>query len=236
MVMKLDNIVPFGRSFDEYQKMFSLTQEDLGQSIIGVGDGPASFNAELFDLGKQVISVDPVYTFNTSEIEQQFNSVVDNIIEQARSTPQDWVWSYHRSPDDLKNTRIAVIKRFLADFENGKNTGRYIVGELPTLDFADSQFQLAVCSHLLFLYSEQLSYEFHRASVYEMLRIAAEVRIFPLLTLMLEPSPYVDRLVTELQSNGFEVQIESVSYELQKGGNKMLRIRRPPSSTGVTFG
>ena len=43
MYLKLDHVVPFGRSFDEYQKMFDLTEYDLSKRILGVGDGPASF-------------------------------------------------------------------------------------------------------------------------------------------------------------------------------------------------
>jgi hypothetical protein len=46
MVMKLDKVVPFGRSLDEYIKMFNLSAEDLQKDILGVGDSPASFNAE----------------------------------------------------------------------------------------------------------------------------------------------------------------------------------------------
>ncbi len=47
MVMQLEQVVPLGRSFDEYQKMFKLSSEDLQQRILGLGDGPASFNTEL---------------------------------------------------------------------------------------------------------------------------------------------------------------------------------------------
>lgn len=47
--MKLDKVVPFGRSLDEYIKMFHLSSEDLPQRILGVGDGPASFNLSLID-------------------------------------------------------------------------------------------------------------------------------------------------------------------------------------------
>lgn len=56
-----------------------------------------------------------------------------------------------------------------------------MIGELPKLDFEESLFDLALCSHFLFFYSEQLNYEFHLASVKELLRIAVEVLIFPLL-------------------------------------------------------
>ena len=33
-------------SFDEYRRMFSMTEADLGRRIVGCGDEPASFNAE----------------------------------------------------------------------------------------------------------------------------------------------------------------------------------------------
>jgi hypothetical protein len=39
-----------------------------------------------------------------------------------------------------------------------------------------------------------------------------------------EPSPYVDSMIQELSSQGFNVQIQPVAYELQKGGNQMLKV------------
>ena len=224
--MKLEKVVPFGRSLDEYKTMFALSDSDLEKTIVGVGDGPASFNAEMFAVGKSVISVDPLYVFRAEDIERQFNAVVDDIIAQVKATPGDWVWSYHRSPEHLKENRMQVLRRFAADYETGKASGRYRVGELPSLDFEDSRFQLALCSHFLFLYSDHFSYEFHVASVREMLRVAAEVRIFPLVTLMLEKSPYVQPLVERLRTEGFVAAVEKVGYELQRGGNEMLRIQR----------
>ena len=226
MSMKLATIVPFGRSLDEYVHMFALSTADLNKAILGVADGPASFNAEMHASGRTVVSIDPIYSFQAPDIEHRFNAVVDDIIDQIKATPEDWVWSYHRSPDHLKDNRIKALRRFIADYSQGQNTGRYLVGELPALHFDDQQFQLALCSHFLFLYSDHLTYEFHRDSVLEMLRVAEEVRIFPLLTLMLERSPYLQPLIAELKANGYTVNVERVSYELQKGGNEMLRIRR----------
>lgn len=226
MVMKLEKVVPFGRSMDEYQNMFALSADDLAKSIVGIGDGPASFNAEMFASGKTVISIDPLYVFGADEIEKRFHAVVDDIIAQVKATPDDWVWSDHRSPEHLRENRVDALRRFVADYDTGKTQGRYRVGELPRLDLSDRQFELALCSHFLFLYSDHLTYEFHRASVLEMLRVATEVRIFPLLTLMLKRSPYVQPLVEELKSQGLAVNVETVGYELQRGGNQMLRIRR----------
>lgn len=226
MAVTLDKVIPFGRSLDEYRKIFSLSDADLGRRIVGVGDGPASFNAEMTALGKSVVSVDPVYTFTADEIEGQFNAVVDNIIAQVKATPDDWVWNYHRSADDLRACRVKVLKKFLADYDQGKREGRYVNGELPRLSFADDHFDLALCSHLLFLYSDHLSCEFHQAAILEMLRLAPEARIFPLLTLARQRSPHVDPVIEKLQSLGYRASIERVDYELQRGGNEMLKVTR----------
>ena len=48
--------------------MFDLTNVDLETQILGCGDGPASFNAEMKALGHTVVSVDPIYQFSADQI------------------------------------------------------------------------------------------------------------------------------------------------------------------------
>ncbi len=221
-MMILDRVVPFGRSKAEYELMFALSDRDRHKSIIGIGDGPASFNAEMTAAGYQVISVDPIYQFTGSEIKSRFDACIDGIIEQVRNTPNNWNWSYHKSPDDLRNNREKAIAMFLKDYDQGKSEGRYINAELPKLDFGDRQFKIALCSHFLFLYHDHLSFEFHLASVRELCRIAEEVRIFPLLTLAQVRSPYVEKICDILANEGITSEIIQVSYEMQKGGNQAI--------------
>ncbi|MGB2864792.1 MAG: hypothetical protein WBC05_15810 [Sedimentisphaerales bacterium] len=90
----------------------------------------------------------------------------------------------------------------------------------------DGAFDIALCSHLLFLYSDRLSLEFHRKSILQLCRVANDVRIFPLIDLDLRPSPHVQPIVSCLEEDGFTVSIERVNYEFQRGGNKMFRIIR----------
>ena len=59
-----------------------------------------------------------------------------------------------------------------------------------------------------------------------MLRVAREVRIFPLLTLMRERSPHIEAVQRTLVSDGYSVEIYPVVYELYKGGNEMMVIRK----------
>lgn len=223
MAMKLEKVVPFGRSLDEYSKMFNLTDADLKQRLLGVGDGPASFNAEATQLGYTVTSIDPVYEFSGAEILNRFHAVVDDIIQQIKASPNDWIWSYHQSPDDLRTNRVKAIHTFVNDYDVGKADGRYLIDALPDLNLGQT-YDLVLCSHFLFLYSEQLDYQFHLESIQEMLRVGREVRIFPLLTLMRQRSPHLDPVLQALADRGHTLAIKKVPYELQKGGNEMLVI------------
>lgn len=224
MVMQLDRVVPFGRSLDEYIHLFNLTAADLQKSILSVADGPASFNAEGTKLGYSIQSIDPLYGFSADQIRARFDEVVDDIIQQIQQTPNDWVWSYHRSPDELRQNRERAMRLFCEDYELGKASDRYAMGELPRLNLPDHAYELGLCSHFLFLYSDHFDQDFHIAALQEMLRVCREVRVFPLLTLMLQPSPHVQPVLDRLTQDGLVCTIETVAYELQKGGNQMLRI------------
>lgn len=226
MSVHLGKIVPFGRSRQEYELMFNLTEADCQGRILGCGDGPASFNAEMTQSGYSVISIDPIYQFSGAEIKQRFVETVDDVIAQVKATPEDWVWSYHRDPEDLRQHRTEALTKFLADYETGLAEGRYRLAALPELPFADGEFDLALCSHLLFLYSDLLSAEFHQRSILELCRVATEVRIFPLLTLSLKVSPHIESVRETLATHGIQSEITTTGYELQKGGNQMMRLFR----------
>src|SRR5262249_54445928 len=106
----------------------------------------------------------------------------------------------------------------------GKSEGRYREAALPLLPFADREFDLALSSHFLFLYSAQFSLEFHVASITEMCRVAGEARIFPLLQLGGARSPHLDAVIETLARRGLRADLVEVPYEFQRGGNRMLRV------------
>ena len=64
----LEQVVAWGRSFDEYRRMFSISEQDLRRTILGCADGPASFNVEGTTRGCTVVSCDPLYRFNADAI------------------------------------------------------------------------------------------------------------------------------------------------------------------------
>lgn len=224
--MQLEQVVPWGRNASEYRRMFDLAPADLSGRILGCGDGPASFNAEFTAAGYQVVSVDPIYAFPGDAIRARVDATYATIIDQVKARPERYRWHEFVTPDQLGTVRLAAMETFLADYEAGKVAGRYIEGMLPSLPFEDNSFTLALCSHLLFLYSEQLDAAFHIASVQELLRVAEDVRIFPLLALNCEPSPHLLPVIEWCRAEGYHADLRRVPYEFQVGGHTMLHLRR----------
>jgi hypothetical protein len=225
MGFTLDKVVPWGRSYDEYLAMFALTGTDLNRSILGCGDGPAGFNAGFTQRGGRVVSVDPIYVFDVPQIYKRILETRETVMSQIRKNQNEYVWNAIASIEELESVRMSAMDTFLADYETGKSKGRYIAGELPALPFQNGSFDLALSSHLLFLYSAFFSAKFHLRALREMLRVAREVRIFPLLALDGTPSPHLSIVTESLTREGYRVEIQPVLYEFQRGGNEMLMVQ-----------
>ncbi len=221
MAVKLNSVVPWGRSFEEYVGMFALTVRDLKRSILDCAGGPSSFNAEMFALARRVVSCDPIYEFSAEEIRARVEAVRDDMMEQVRRQMGQFVWEWIRSPEHLEEVRMGAMEKFLTDFSSVGARERYRVQALPKLEFADGEFEAGLCSHFLFLYSEWLDEAFHVESVREMLRVAGEVRIFP----VTEMDGRVSRHLAKVREE-FDGELVKVPYEFLKGANQMLVLRR----------
>lgn len=226
MTFKYESIVPWGRSYDEYIEMFELTNDDLDKYILGCGDGPASFNSIHTLKGRKCISIDPIYQFTKNQIKNKIMDTFSNVIEQTRKNIEKFKWDKIKDIDELSRIRMAAMNIFLNDYEKGSKEGRYVCAELPKLPFNDNEFDLVISAHLLFFYSDNLSIEFHKNSIIEMLRVAKEVRIFPIVDINSNISKYYKEIKNWLSKYGIDSCLESVNYEFQIGGNEMLKIWR----------
>ncbi|MFI8971904.1 hypothetical protein ACIGO9_03380 [Nocardia asteroides] len=214
------------RSLDEYRAMFALTEDDLGRRILDCPSGAAEFTAEICGRGGDVTACDLAYANNGLE------RVAAGAVAQAergnryvRAHQDLYAWSFFAGPDEHLRQRSAAAARFAAHTEH--DAGRYVAGRLPTLPFPDSDFELALSSHLLFSYAADLDYEFHLRAVLELTRVAREVRIFPLVPVGSDTRyPLLDMLLAELGEHDVLGRIVDVDYEFQKGGNEMLVCRR----------
>ncbi len=224
MGFKLDKIILWGRSLNEYVGMFHLTPNEFNLAVLDCGGGPASFNAEMALQGYKVISCDPIYQFSTDEIAGRIQETYQTVIDGLKANLANYVWQNIESPEQLGKIRMEAMNQFLDDFPLGLEQGRYVLDELPNLSFKDKQFDLALVSHLLFTYSDHLSLDFHLNSIKELCRVTQEVRIFPLLNISGEQSDLLLPVLQELDNSGYKTEIQQVNYEFQKGGNQLLKV------------
>ena len=204
--------------------MFDLASDDVAGSVLDCASGPSSFNAEATRKGYRIVSCDPIYRFSAGEISSRIDATYEVILAGARTNKARYIWDSIGSPEELGEVRMAAMRRFLEDFTQGSALGRYRTDALPDLGFEDGEFDLALCSHLLFTYSEQLTLDFHVAAIKEMCRVADEARIFPLLNYDGEQSSLFVPAMEELRAQEYETKVWPVPYEFQRGGDLLLSV------------
>ena len=209
--------------------MFSLSERDLDGYILGCGDGPASFNAELTQRGGRIMSIDPIYQFSAEGIRSRIQRVYPGMIAELARNAQQFYWTSFKDPGHLGAIRMSAMNRFLDDFDKGLEEGRYIDASLPELPFLDDEFDLALSSHLLFLYSEQIDAAQHIEALSEMCRVAKEVRVYPLLSLDGRISQHVPGVLRYFNERDYIAELKPVAYQFQKGAMDMMVLRKKPS-------
>lgn len=225
MSFKLDSVVPWGRNMKEYQSMFQLSDNDMSKRIASFGDGPACFNYEMTERNRDVTSFDLIYQFSKTDIEKRIEEVRCTVMQQMRENMDNYVWKNIKNLDELENTRMSAMKRFLSDYEKGKASGRYVFHELPNkLPYEADYFDIGLSSHFLLMYT-QLGYDFHIMSMEEMLRVCKEIRVFPIVDLDAVKTDLSENVINYFRKN-FKVEIVKTDYEFQKGDNKLLIIRK----------
>src|SRR5437870_341869 len=107
----IKEVAPWGRSFDEYVRIFQLTADDLTRRILDCGGGPASFAAEAAERGLSVVACDPIYRFTAAEIEQRVHEVYPSMVAGMQAERDRFVWKYMQSPEAVGQRRLAAMDR-----------------------------------------------------------------------------------------------------------------------------
>lgn len=226
MPLQLENIAITGRTFDEYSAFFDLTLEDLkDKKVLDCPSGASSFIATLKHNGIDAKGVDIIYEFDKKDIEIQGLKSIEKIYEDT-SWMDVYKMDFYKSKLNHRTHRENALKTFISDYEKES----YIFAKLPKLSFENDSFDLIVSSHLLFTYDDRFDYKFHKDSILEMLRVAKEVRIFPLVdyknsrvTKEKNFSPFVYQILEELNYNS---ELIKTTFEFQPRANYYLKIWR----------
>lgn len=225
--LHLGRVVFYGRTLYEYEQMFGLDTSMYTQcKILDCPAGPSSFVAEASKLGINVVGCDPLFGKPLKELIDRAGTDIKLVLSRISAVPHLYNWDIYRSTEGLRRFREMALQIFESDYCTGLLERRYIKGELPKLPFKDNSFDLALSGNLLFYYSDELDYSFHRDSIVEFLRISREARIYPIQGPYEHPWKYIDKLLLDLKKEAIAAKSVPVPHDFQRGVNKMLVITR----------
>lgn len=224
----------FGRSIEEYVAMFNLDLDTLqDMSMLDCPAGPAAFARQGAERGMKIVACDPIYEQSDVDVLRQ---IVDETAESvARKQACDSAL-FHPELTPVSQRRQAM-ELFLQDYPQGRASGRYHPGRLPSLPFADGSFDIGLSGNFLFVYSDTncggimenspFDYEFHKKAVTELMRVCRkEVRIYPLRGPGSGQHVYLPLLMREFASQSLRVELQAVAQRDIIGAEQMLVILR----------
>ena len=217
-------LVLFGHHVDEYREMFDLTAEDMGTRLLEYGCGPSAVNVELTARGLPIVSCDPLFNLDKETLLSKANLIFSDTAERITKDQEKFDFSRYSSFKLFIDERHAGMAQFFSDFEQGKKERRYLALNQYSLPFPDFSFDFALSSHYFFADLDDQDVDFHLEVIKELARVAKEVRIFPLIDRLSQPSPFLGPVLLGLQQDNFGTEVREVAYHLQPSGNAMLRV------------
>ncbi len=213
------------RSSTEYEAFFALTPADLAGTVLDCSAGASGFAAVVNSRGGRVIAVDPAYAAGVAGVLAESASGTSRGAAIVDDHEDRFVWSWYGSREARDELRAGARAAFEQDLR--ARTGGYVAGALPGLPLADDAVDLALCSHLLFTWSDVLDEHWHDAALTELLRVARQVRVFPLVVQGTgDAVPFLPRLLDRLRERGHRAEVVPVGYEFQRGADRMLVVTR----------
>lgn len=210
-------------SLADYRQIFDLSDADLARRILDFPGGISSFNAEMFQAQRTVVSGDTAYDLSQDEMRAYQAAVVEQNIAHLEAHRDALVESTQAGLDEIVALWQRTADTFLQDYAAGLAAGRYQYMTLPDLPVETHRFELALCSDALFHTETTKGYS-AQTLIDALLRVAHEVRVFPLLTESGQMSEEIGPVMLQCQQNNFGIEVREVTYQQRKGGNAMLRI------------
>lgn len=222
----LDNVVLVGRMLDEYRRFFGLNLEALrGKAVLDVASGVSSFCAEASEIGIQATACDAIYELEEPVIRSRCSGDLENVARAMAGLPT-YRWETMGSVEAMRDLRERAYLKFLADYPAHRGT-RYVAGTLPRLPFDDARFDLTLCSYLLFVYEEHFSYDFHKQSVNEIMRVtSSEARFYPTVNYECGRSSHLARMLEDEEMKHLHFEIVPTDFEFLRNSNNYLRVTR----------
>ncbi|MDR0270706.1 SAM-dependent methyltransferase [Paenibacillus sp.] len=223
---RLDRIVFIGRTYDEYMRLFDLSEGAIaGRNILDCPAGACSFTAQAGKLGCHVTAADIAYYHDHEKLAAKGIQDIVHAMEHVETEKDRYHWTEFRDVEDLRAERTKALQECTKDMRI--HPDRYVPVTLPSLPFKAGQFDLTLSAHFMFTYADRLDAEFHESTLRELFRVTREeVRIFPLVDQSGRRSEHVDHLIMFAHGERWVAEIKAVPYLFQRNADQVLIFRK----------
>lgn len=208
------------RSLSEYIQMFNLTEIELRSRILDCASGAASFTAELASRNSNVVAADPLYSEHLLQIRKFIEAGIQQAAKNVSYEKEMYNWIFPASIEEHLDIRSRSARLFLEDYLNRPNS--YKLYSIDGQGFPDNYFDIALCSHFLFVYGDLLSRDDHLRAIVELTRVARVVRIFPIVGFKASADQHLEYVISECEKVGIACSIRNVRYNFLQGTGRML--------------
>lgn len=227
LLLKENHIRFLGYTREDYVNMFDLNQTELhNMRFLDYAGALNGFTREMMRDNLKAVCVDPLYHLLPNQLEGKIELACLNFERYLQDSHDQILLGKSDIEREVAKRREIAIGT-LEYYESAKRAGYYRARVLPDLGFEDKSFDMALCSHFLFTYSDILSEDFHIASILELARVAYQVRIFPLVDSGGELSENLGPILARLQQEGLAAEVRKVEHKFQRIGNAMLLVGAP---------
>lgn len=216
--------VIWGHQFSDYQQMFDLTSDVTQKKILEFACGPTTVNHELTEKGARIYSCDPWFEENTMDMREKFESHFQHQVDRMKMHPQDFNLEKLGGLETFIQYRLNGFNQFFQDYPQGFQQNRYLAIPHDHLPFSSHQFDLALCANYLFADLSIQDVAFHLHWVDELLRVAHDVRIYPLTNKYGQPSELLGPVLLALQQKGILAAVQDVPFRVIPGSMAMLKL------------
>jgi hypothetical protein len=204
-------------SYEDYLKMFKLSDEDLSKRIIVYPSDISNFNAKQHQHHRPTVSVDPKYQQSIEEIECYTSNRIHELEEKLKQF------------EDLSSKRSSIINKwkecantFLADLPEGLTSGRYMSfnDDLFNESIRDP-FDIALCPRCA-LEADNKDYKYGADLISKLCQIAKKVRIFVNISHHHSIEKTLGPLMVHLQQNNYGINFHEITINSPHKSAAML--------------
>ena len=211
------------RGIEYYRNVFNLTRREVETlNILDCAAGASTSVSEIHRAGGTATAVDASYVDGSDHVQDRVRRNLANAEGWLSKHAEAIDWNILGSIEQYRHQMRANLDTFLTDWASHPH--RYVAGALPELPFAGGTFDLALCSNFLFAYPDS-GIQFHEAAVFELLRVAREVRIHPLVSGDGGEVEFVDCIVETTRNAGYQVSRIEVHNSWLISADESLQIR-----------